>query len=356
MKKQDDNKDSKEEKLNDKRLYRIGDTTRTGAEIFGIYTSSVSYILFSVENGQLSWEIDVGNQYTSKVTTEAKRILTVAASTLTANRISIVNRMLSDIISASLSSPNFELTEDLFNDVEEFIEKYSDELVSVVSSGPLFSIYRVKNDLIQWNHRKLPESCRKAVEDFNTLQSLSTTVLPMSYRKSVSRLLSASLTSVFRQEVMAESTDLFEKPRVFIYSQIESYLKIKIFYVSLVTTVLMLGILLCGYLYLESGKTYFSAASAGILGVMVSALQRNNKLVIDPYTSPLGLYSEGISRIFIGVVFGLFIVFCANSELALAPFRENIYALCCFAFISGFSERFVPDLMTTVAGRSGGNG
>jgi hypothetical protein len=353
---QETEKNTEEEKFEDKRLYSIGDSTKSGSEIFGIYASSVHYILFWGENGGIGWEIDKLSDHANNVLSDAKRIRTLAASTLTSNRVSVVNRMLSDIISTSLSTKDFELSDNLFDDTEAYIDKHKDEIKSIVSSGPLFAIYRVKDDLIQWSHSKLPESLRKPVEDFNALQSLATSVLPKSQRKSVSRLLSASLSSAFRQESVADDVDLFEKPRKFIHSQIESYLKIKIFYVSLFTTIAMLILFLCGYLYFNSGLVYFAAASAGILGVMVSSLQRNNKTSIDPYTSPLGLYSEGISRIFIGVVFGLFIIFCAYSELALAPFKEDIYALVCFAFISGFSERFVPDLMSSVAGKANGNG
>jgi len=347
---------TKEGKLNDKRLYEIGDISITGAEIFGIYASSLNFILFSGENGGLGWEVNNVSDATSDVLSEAKRIGTLGSSTLTNNRMSIVNRMLADLISTSIHTNEFEFNDNLFNDIESYIEMYRDELKSIVSSGPLFTIYRLKDDLIQWSHSNLPESLRKPVEDFNALQSLATTVLPKKQWKSVSRLLSASLSSAFRHKSLTDDVDLFEKSRKFINSQIESYLKIKIFYVSLFTTIIMQTLLLFGYLYIQSGLMYFAGASAGIFGVMVSSLQRNNKTSIDPYTSPLGLYSEGISRIFIGIVFGVFVIFCANSELALAPFKGDIYALVCFSFISGFSERFVPDLMSSVAGKVNNNG
>ncbi|WP_282114756.1 hypothetical protein [Pseudoalteromonas arctica] len=346
---------SKEEKSADKRLYEIGDTTPTGAKIFGIYTSSVNFILYWGACGGLGWQIDNISPVTNNVISEARRLGTQADSILTSHRMFTVNRMLADIISTSIYTEDFKFSDNLFNEVKDFIEQYRDELKAIVSSGPLYNVYRLKDDLIQWNHCNLPETLRKPVEDFNALQSLASAVLPKSQRKSVSRLLSASLSSAFRCEKIADDLDLFEKPRKFIHSQIESYLKIKIFYISLFTTICMQFSLLCGYLYFNSGLMYFAGASAGIFGVMVSSLQRNNKITIDPYTSSLGLYSEGISRIFVGIIFGLFIIFCANSELALAPFKENIYALICFAFISGFSERFVPDLMSSVAGKANSN-
>ncbi|AMN68131.1 hypothetical protein [Psychrobacter sp. P11G5] len=346
---QENEENTLEEKNRDKRLYSIGDMTRTGSKISGIYDSSINYILFWNANGGLCWEIDKISDNANNVLLAAKRIRTLAGSVLTQNRISVINDMLADIISESLRTNDLKSTEALFKEVESYIEKYKDEILSVVSRGPRFKIYRVKGDLIQWHHSKLHESLRKPAEDFNALQSLATSALPKSQRKAVSRLLSASLSNAFRQEVIQDNVDLFEKPRVFIYSQIESYLKIKIFCVSLLTTIIMLILFLCGYLYFDRGLIYFSGASAGVLGTMISSLQRNNEISIDPYISYRGLYSEAISRIFIGIVFGLFIVFCANSELALAPFKENIYALVCFAFIAGFSERFVPDLMSAVA-------
>lgn len=356
MTNQNNNKNTAEEKFKDKRLYSIGDASRNGSEISGIYGSSVDYILFWGETAGLCWEIDEATSDVNEVLCEARRICTLASSSLTKQRSTVVYSMLADIIITTLHSVDFNYNEKLFSDILAYISKYKDEIKSVVSSGPMFTIYRVKDDFIQWHHSKLPENLRKSVEEFSTLQSLATSVLPVTHRKSVSRLLSSSLSSAFRTVKLSDDIDYFEQPRKFIYSQIESFLKVKIFYVSLITTFIMQFILLCGYGYFGTGLEYFASASAGIFGVMVSSLQRNNKTQLDPYSSPQGLYSESISRIFIGVIFGLFIIFCAKSELALAPFKDDIYALVCFAFISGFSERFVPDLMSTVAGKANGEG
>ncbi len=346
---------TKEEKLQDKCLYEIGDTTSGGAKIHGIHVKAMSFIVFVTPKGQLSWEVSKACPDISQAISNIKSIESLASAKLTKKRMKVVSGMLGTILSSLLSIVDYKYDASVFNDVDKFIEEYEDELQSTISSGPDFAIYRMKDDRIQWTHNKLTDPLRKAVEEFGALQSLARSTLSSSQRNSISTLLASSLSSAFRNKEISETTDYFDKARKFVHSQIENSLKIQIFYVSLFTTLAMQILLLIGYLIFNNGLMYFAGASAGVFGVMVSSLQRNNKTKMDPYSSQIGLYSEGISRIFIGVIFGIFIIFCAKSELALAPFKDDIYALVCFAFISGFSERFVPDLMSSVAGKVNGN-
>ena len=45
-------------KSQDKRLYKVGDRTAQGDEIFRIYCSTPRCIVYQAENGSLGWEID----------------------------------------------------------------------------------------------------------------------------------------------------------------------------------------------------------------------------------------------------------------------------------------------------------
>ena len=87
---------------------------------------------------------------------------------------------------------------------------------------------------------------------------------------------------------------------------------------------------------------------AGVIGAMVSSLQRNNSISIDNYAGEYSLYCESLSRLIIGSVFGCFLVLGTKSEMFLAPFKNNSQAILCFCFISEFIERFVPDLINGV--------
>ena len=54
---------------------------------------------------------------------------------------------------------------------------------------------------------------------------------------------------------------------------------------------------------------------------------------------------EGVSRISVGCFFGVLFALMCQGNLVLGVFKEELNALLVFAIISGFSERFVPELM-----------
>jgi len=338
-----------EQKVSDKRFYTVGDITASGDEIFGIYSCSTHFIIYQGKYGSLAWEIDRIPNWAKDSIPECRRLRGLAESYLNKRHLSTVNRLLSDSLSVALQSPEGTDTSTLFAEAQDYIDKYKDEIKSTIATGQEFSIYRTKNDTVQWYHRKLPDYLNKAVEEFESLQSLSNFVLPKSYRPAISRMLGSSLSVAFRKGKDEDVSSTFNDAKKFILSQTESYLRIKLFIANLISTVAFLLLLIALFLLSNINSVYLFGAGAGILGAMVSALQRNNKISIDPYGSILGLYSESISRLLVGIIFGLFVVVCAKSELALAPFKENIYAIICFSFISGFTERFVPDLMSTMA-------
>lgn len=344
---------SPSQKKNDKRLYAVGDLTTSGDEIVGIYSSSTHYILYWGNSGSLGWEIEEIPEWATDAIPECRRLRGLAESYLNRRHLSIINRLLSDSLSTALVSQEGSDINDFFKEVIEYIDKYKDEIKSIIGSGPEFSIYRTKNDTVQWFHKKMPDYLSPAVEEFESLQSLSNSVLPKSYRLAVSRMLGSALSVAFIKRKECDFKQIFCGTKKFILTQIDSYLRIKLFFASLFSTIIFLISLFVVQKIYDPNVVYILGAGAGILGAMVSALQRNNKISIDPYGSALGLYSESISRLLIGTIFGLFVVFCAKSELVLAPFKENLYAIICFSFISGFTERFVPDLMSTVTKSSG---
>ncbi|MDK1286853.1 hypothetical protein [Pseudoalteromonas umbrosa] len=340
---------TKEQKIADKRLYAVGDITASGDEIEGIYSSSTFFILYVGGGGSLSWEIEQVPSWAKDSISECRRLRGLAESYLSRRHLPRVNRLLSDALATSLQSPEGTDTSGFFSEANDYIDKYKDEIKSTIAHGPDFVIYRTKSDSVQWFHKKLPDFLNKAVEEFESLQSLSNSVLPKSYRPAVSSMLGSSLSVAFRKSKEDDVPSVFHSAKKFILSQTDSYLRIKLFIVSLLSTIIFLLFLLVLSIPFDVNNVYLFGAGSGVLGAMVSALQRNNKISIDPYGSLLGLYSESISRLLIGIIFGLFVVICAKSELALAPFKENIYAIICFSFIAGFTERFVPDLMSSVS-------
>ena len=85
-----------------------------------------------------------------------------------------------------------------------------------------------------------------------------------------------------------------------------------------------------------------------LLGSFVSIIQRHNSIEVTTNMHPVTVGLESFSRLSISLVFGVICVLLAKSELALATFNTNNHALLIFSFLSGFSERFMPNMLNHI--------
>jgi hypothetical protein len=100
-------------------------------------------------------------------------------------------------------------------------------------------------------------------------------------------------------------------------------------------------------------NVYANGAELGVLGAMISSLQRNNQLSVDPYNSSIrDIYCVVATNLLIGLIFGGLVILIAESGVALTLIKDNEPAIMFFSFIAGFSERFVPDLIATVTDKA----
>ena len=87
------------------------------------------------------------------------------------------------------------------------------------------------------------------------------------------------------------------------------------------------------------------AALAGGVGAVVSVLQRISSLEISPFAPLWYACLQGMARVVLGVLFGVFFALANKANLALGTFAENLYAIAVFGALSGISERFVPEII-----------
>lgn len=332
----------------DKRLYMIGDTVRSGHKISSIYSSSTHYIIFKNSNNDFGWEIEKLSPWGIEGVAECRRLMGIGLSNLGLRRRETLFSLLAAALANTIQSTSCEDVKDHFIDVETYINKYNGELEYRHASGPNFEIYIKKDGMVNWFHRHIPPHLNQCVEEFYTLHSLAMSVLPRSYRVSVSRVLSAALSSAFGKREGDDTKEVFSNARLFIYAQIESYWKVRLLFANIVFVMIFILMSLGFGYFFEIDGIYVNSIIAGVVGAMISVMQRNGEIIFSPYENELGFYAECISRLILGFAFGLLVVFLAKSELALAPFKNDFYAMVCFSFIAGFSERFVPDLMSNV--------
>jgi hypothetical protein len=108
----------------------------------------------------------------------------------------------------------------------------------------------------------------------------------------------------------------------------------------------------------ERVATAVGCAVAGALGACASVSWRVTAgvlLNIDPGAGVPALRRLGVLRPFIGAIFGLAIYFALRSNFVnIGESNQNFYFFAFFAFVAGFSERVIPDLLHSAEERLGG--
>jgi hypothetical protein len=92
--------------------------------------------------------------------------------------------------------------------------------------------------------------------------------------------------------------------------------------------------------------------SFGACGSLVSLLTRFREVVIPKYSSWIHTSLNGFTRILIGTIFGAMLILMQQSGVVLTFIGTNQLLLYMFAFGSGLSERYVPDLIQNLQKRS----
>lgn len=246
----------------------------------------------------------------------------------------------------------------IFEPLSEQLSSVKSKISEVLSFGPKHSIYLNKKGKIHFVYDSSNEDKKlaKSILKFRLLEGLVDLLHGDQEKKFATKQLGAALDMCISSHVTNQDYCIdvaFEKIERFISERQISSIRYKFlkacFSFTLLSTLMLLAVLN----QLSTGYgIFFYCMIAALVGSFVSVLQRHSSLVLDPFANSSSLFSEALCRMTIGICFGLFIVFLSKSELALAPFKDAPFALITFAFISGFSERFIPDIVTNVVSSS----
>lgn len=105
---------------------------------------------------------------------------------------------------------------------------------------------------------------------------------------------------------------------------------------------------LCAKFWLQlSCLDWITGISMGILGSFVSIWTRYGQMALTGLSSRCLHYVEAVSRMFVGAIFALVILYAICCHIVFpeldANYHHPLFALA--GFLAGFSERFVPSLM-----------
>ena len=121
---------------------------------------------------------------------------------------------------------------------------------------------------------------------------------------------------------------------------------------SITVAVVVAVWLLINFTTAKGGDPRFFAQGAMLaaVGAWVSVQLRARKLELGPYETPAHLRFEGVTRILLGLAFGVFALWAVKSGQFFPGFLGNPSGVAFIALISGVSERLIPDIISKFEG------
>ncbi len=221
------------------------------------------------------------------------------------------------------------------------------------------AVYITEDGHLRWsffdNEGSLSSNQKSVIGEFDGLMRDIKTYVPQSHCEDQLKLLGKALFRALEEDG-APSHDPFGEVKLAIEELAQQ--KVRLIYVS--SCVISVGVILASFLSIKSTVEFqepwvlFSTAGLlGAVGACLSVLNRIRRLEIDWKGSKEIIALEGIARIAVGMFFGVLFCLMCMGDLVLGAFKDNSPALFVFATISGFSERFIPELMEKLEARAG---
>ena len=226
---------------------------------------------------------------------------------------------------------------------------------SILGQSARATVFITKDRHMRWqyheNNGNLPDSKRPALEEFDSLMAEIKSFMPVRHKNEAYTQLGKALFSNLNSRGKF-SPKGFKAVHAFINRSSRQRSRFLYTVFALTTAVLVIAILAgLSVLAMPEWNIYALGAIFGAGGAAVSVMQRSKDLKLDAQLSDSSVYLQASVRILLGMVFGVVFVFASKANLVMGKFNDDIYALCIFAFVAGFSERFVPDLIERLEAR-----
>lgn len=211
-------------------------------------------------------------------------------------------------------------------------------------------IYYVKEDnSVRWEYDR--EKCINANEAISISQALTTEVgsqLPESKKLAAYTLIDHALGVALNSKEEFPICEYFKETRLPIDSTLSERVHLQYIAIAMASTILLSVPAFLFFLFIGKNDIYYIFVSAffGGCGALVSLLQRFSLIPLPKYTTWRFNFVRALSRILLGAIFGALLVIFHKAGLVLSILGVNSFVIYSLAFISGVSERMVPELIS----------
>jgi hypothetical protein len=222
------------------------------------------------------------------------------------------------------------------------------------------AVYITDDDSLGWHADDAfcTDPSSSAAEANELLTELKAAIGTKSVVRRGIRIIGGELARAFFQRGAHPTYDFFQRGREFIEGRRRESLHIKYVVAAFVTTIVLASVCTVIGAAVGTGSVFYLAAALGSGGSFVSVAHRFRSIPIERFSSGIYTVIAGVSRAILGAQFGALLVLFQKAGLLLSVAADHPYLLFAAAFVAGFSERLIPDVLErlekSVSGRGDG--
>lgn len=325
--------------------YKEGDSSLDGSIISHIIGREEDFIVFCCSDGAIGWEHVAVPEWSYPALQEYEKVGSKIKSYLGGFHKDEIKSCMAICL---LNTFRLKESGNISAGIEQFkpaIQLIKDlEGRNILYTGPDFYIYQ-KNDQIDIQCADLNKELEAAKIQASHLYIQAKHSLTKKQLEHAEKLISSDIA-----EHKEKTPSIpFDKSKSFIENTSKQNMKITYLELSIAFGFIYSVISFLIYKGTELHTSIYGniclCSIAGVVGAVVSILQRNQSIDVEPFASKWFLSFQGITRIILGMLFGGTVLIAAKANIALGLASNNIYAIVLLAFVAGLNERFVPDLL-----------
>ena len=340
--------------------YARGDKLPDGAKITDIFAATATYLILRTDDGRILFKTKDGVPSEMR-DAEGKflELLSEGRQTLQGAYEWQYMRILGHCLAIAMQG-SAEKIDSAFKQARDFLEKRG-PIKQVFGSGPGFLVFLSNEGKIEWQGN-VNDRIAALSSEVSSLYQIGRVRLCKEDQSALVQLLGSELVAGFRaQQSTADAASFFRASRDFVERCVEAIFRSRYIMAS-IEAFLLLSAFIIIYLIVYGGSLDSSSGLdpsrllgggfAGMVGALVSVIQRGNSLTLSPFYSVPHVVFQGILRMFLGLLFGALAVIAVDAQILLGLLKGNISSLALLCVAAGFSERLIPDLLEQISEQS----
>lgn len=211
-------------------------------------------------------------------------------------------------------------------------------------------VYRIEGEptsLISECNNKLVPQGSEIISIAKVLLSRARSLFTVKRYETAKQLVIAGLGKAFLAKGSDDAVSHFREAEDFLSTYLDEKLHFNYLLSALCATIFSIIPPICYATQIGKDQIYhvLVGGTFGAIGAFVFTLFRFHQILIPKYATWRTTTLGSLTRVFSGAIFGSVFIIFQKAGLILNIVSANVFLLYTFAFVSGYLERFVPDIV-----------